>query len=304
MAPSSAATTPASVRQWRLSTRLVRGVIGVVIGCLAIVVLLTGAFTKFEITERLDDSLQEVAERLQFAVLVLNQQGSGHDVAHLSNIMPTSLAYQITDAQGHVLLRSSNAPESGFVTPPQAGFFMQHRFRVYVTPAAQPDRFIMVGEPRVHRAQATHHAILIAVLPILGAIPCIWLLVVWIVRRSLRPLVRLQGEIRERGGGNLNPVPQLDLPVELSTIQAAVNLLLERLHKALAAERAFAGNAAHELRNPIAALLAQAQMLRGQLARQASTATLPLPANTMGQIAPATLPADALSPAATGTGTG
>lgn len=135
------------MRQWRLSTRLVRGVIGVVIGCLAIVVLLTGAFTKFEITERLDDSLQEVAERLQFAVLVLNQQGSGHDVAHLSNIMPTSLAYQITDAQGHVLLRSSNAPESGFVTPPQAGFFMQHRFRVYVTPAAQPDRFIMVGSP-------------------------------------------------------------------------------------------------------------------------------------------------------------
>lgn len=271
LTPKSNQSGPQGTTQpWRLSTRLVRGVTGVVIGCLAIVSLMTGAFTRFEITERLDDSLQEVAERLQFAVLVLNQQGNGHDVAHLSNIMPTSLAYQITDSMGYVLLRSPNAPDYGFVTPPHAGFFNQQRFRVYIMPAAQPDRFILVGEPRMHRAQATQRAILIAVLPILGAIPCIWLLVVWIVRRSLRPLVQLQGEIQERGSGNLNPVPELDLPIELSTIQSAVNLLLNRLHKALAAERAFAANAAHELRNPIAALLAQAQMLRSTLADQFS----------------------------------
>ncbi|MFT9398562.1 histidine kinase dimerization/phospho-acceptor domain-containing protein [Acetobacter sp.] len=265
MAHTPPTTAHKTVRPWRLSTRLLRGVTAVVIGCLIIVSLLTVAFTKFEITERLDDSLQEVAERLQFAVLVLNQQGSGHDIAHLSNITPTSLAYQITDAQGQVLLRSPNAPEQAFVLPHDAGFYMQPHFRVYVTPAAQKNRFIMVAEPRVHRSQATHHAILIAVLPILGAIPCIWLLVMWQVRRSLKPLVQLQHAIRERGSGNLNPVPDLALPHELATIQTAVNLLLERLHKALAAERAFAANAAHELRNPIAALLAQTQMLRSTL---------------------------------------
>lgn len=266
--PTGHNTTTPPPTAWRLSTRLLRGVTGVVSGCLIIVSLMTIGFTKFEISERLDDSLQEVAERLQFAVLVLNQPGNAQDVAHLSNITPISLAYQITDSQGHVLLRSPNAPVQAFVKPEQAGFYMQQAFRVYVTPAAQTNRFIMVGEPRVHRSQATHHAILIAVLPILGAIPCIWVLVVWQVRRSMRPLVRLQDEIRERGSGNLNPVPNLNLPVELATIQTAVNLLLERLHNALAAERAFAANAAHELRNPIAALLAQAQTLRNTLALQ------------------------------------
>ncbi|KXV68430.1 hypothetical protein AD951_11215 [Acetobacter malorum] len=266
-----------SARPWRLATRLIRGVTGVVIGCLAIVALMTAGFTKYEITERLDDSLQEVGERLQFAVLALNQQGPGHDVAHLSDIKPTSLAYQITDTAGHVLLRSSNAPATRFTVPLSSGFYMLPQFRVYVTPAAQVDRFILVGEPRLHRTQATHKAILIAVLPIIGSVPCIWLLVIWIVRRGLRPLVRLQDEIRERGSGNLKPVPELALPVELSTIQVAVNSLLERLQKALSAERAFAANAAHELRNPIAALLAQAQMLRSIALRKASDAVTPKP---------------------------
>lgn len=260
---------------WRLATRLIRGVTGVVAGCLAIVSLTTAGFTQYEITERLDDSLQEVGERLQFAVLALNQQGPGQDVAHLSDIKPTSLAYQITDAAGHVLLRSSNAPATRFTVPLSGGFYMLPQFRVYVTPAAQADRFIMVGEPRLHRTQATHRAILIAVLPIIGSVPCIWLLVIWIVRRGLRPLVRLQDEIRERGSGNLKPVPDLALPIELSTIQMAVNSLLERLHKALSAERAFAANAAHELRNPIAALLAQAQMLRASTLQALSAPTMP-----------------------------
>ncbi|MFT8564590.1 MAG: HAMP domain-containing sensor histidine kinase [Acetobacter orientalis] len=258
-------------KAWRLSTRLLRGVTGIVAGCLLIVSLMVIGFTKFEIAERLDDSLQEVAERLQFAVLLLNQPGNVQAVAHLSHITPLSLAYQITDTQGHVLLRSANAPVEAFVTPIQAGFYGQKAFRVYVMPAAQPDRFILVGEPQFHRAQATHHAIFIAVLPILGAIPCIWVLVMWQVRRSMAPLVRLQDEIKERGSGNLNPVPNLNLPTELATIQTAVNLLLERVHKALAAERAFAANAAHELRNPIAALLAQAQTLHSTITTYPAT---------------------------------
>lgn len=49
------------------------------------------------------------------------------------------------------------------------------------------------------------------------------------------------------------------------SIHSAVNLLLERLKMALSTERAFAANAAHELRNPVGALLAQVQVLRNFL---------------------------------------
>jgi two-component system OmpR family sensor kinase len=58
----------------------------------------------------------------------------------------------------------------------------------------------------------------------------------------------------------------MGLPTELASIQIAVNRLLERLQRALATERQFAANSAHELRTPIAAILAQAQLLSAQLA--------------------------------------
>jgi two-component system OmpR family sensor kinase len=55
-------------------------------------------------------------------------------------------------------------------------------------------------------------------------------------------------------------------PTELATMLAVVNRLLERLERALATERQFAANSAHELRTPIAAVLAQMQLLSAQLA--------------------------------------
>ncbi|WP_304608376.1 histidine kinase dimerization/phospho-acceptor domain-containing protein, partial [Gluconobacter kondonii] len=53
----------------------------------------------------------------------------------------------------------------------------------------------------------------------------------------------------------------LNLPDELLPIQRSVNTLMERLETALSTERAFAASAAHELRNPLGALMAQVQML-------------------------------------------
>jgi two-component system OmpR family sensor kinase len=52
------------------------------------------------------------------------------------------------------------------------------------------------------------------------------------------------------------------LPAEIDPLAEAVNHLLERLRKALEAERSFTANSAHELRTPLAATLAQIQRLR------------------------------------------
>lgn len=258
------------MKRWSLASRIVSGTLIIVLGALVLLSLLVAAFTRYEVTERLDNSLQEVAERLEFVISELDRTGQhattpGGQVARLPGVNRRTLAYQIASSDGHLEVRSQNAPETLFVPRLETGFYNVPSFRVYSVPSASGHHYILVGEPAFHRHEAVRRAILISVLPMVIFFPAIWILVRWGVRRAMQPLTSLQQEIRSRGGANLTPIPPLDLPVELVAIHSAVNLLLERLKMALSTERAFAANAAHELRNPIGGLLAQVQVLRGLL---------------------------------------
>ncbi len=71
----------------------------------------------------------------------------------------------------------------------------------------------------------------------------------------------LSSRYRGTGSGDLSPVTVNDLPSEVSPIAQAVNRLMDKLKRALEAERSFTANSAHELRTPIAAALAQTQRL-------------------------------------------
>ncbi|MCP1249636.1 sensor histidine kinase [Gluconobacter oxydans] len=260
------------MKRWSLASRIVSGTLIIVLGALVLLSILVAAFTRYEVTERLDNSLQEVAERLEFVISELDRTDQksttpGGQVARLPGVNRRTLAYQIASPDGRLEVRSQNAPETLFVPRLKMGFYNVPSFRVYSVPSASGRHYILVGEPAFHRNEAVRRAILISVLPMVIFFPAIWVLVRWRVRRAMRPLTSLQHEIRSRGGTNLVPIPPLDLPEELVTIHSAVNLLLERLKMALSTERAFAANAAHELRNPIGALLAQVQVLRNLLQR-------------------------------------
>ena len=119
---------------------------------------------------------------------------------------------------------------------------------------------------KIHRNEALRRAIGLSVLPLLFFLPTSWLLIRWVVRRSMSSLIRLQQEIGKRDGSNLTTIPELPMPTELVPIHTAVNRLLDRLQRALMSERQFAANSAHELRTPIAAVQAQLQVLAAQLA--------------------------------------
>ncbi|PYD81954.1 two-component sensor histidine kinase [Komagataeibacter oboediens] len=249
------------MKSWSLATRIVSSVLSAVTLSLLALSLAVAGFTRHEITERLDNSLQEVSERLQATVAAQPHGSQSDNVAWVPDVGPRTLAYQVVDQAGHVVLRSQNAPVRPFVSDIRTGFTSTPHFRVYVAAPTMTAYRVLVGEPTLHRRGATWRATAIAVMPVLMSLPVIWWLVRLIVRRALRPLDRLHDEMQSRGSGNLRPVPSLDLPVELVPIQHAVNTLLSRLETALSTERAFAASAAHELRNPLAALLAQVQML-------------------------------------------
>jgi two-component system OmpR family sensor kinase len=228
-----------------------------------------GMLTVFEINERLDNAIEEVAQRLLPATYdaVKQPQAMQQMVRQLvATTDPKALAYQIIGPTGEIAMRSDNAPETPFEVPRQTGFHDTPRYRVYAQAAAADGYFIEVAEPAVHRAEALWRAVGLTVGPLLLFLPLSWFLIRWAVFRSMSSLDRLRSEIGHRDGSNLSLIPDMGLPTELTPILAAVNRLLERLGRALAAERQFAANSAHELRTPIAAVLAQMQLLSAQLA--------------------------------------
>jgi two-component system OmpR family sensor kinase len=228
-----------------------------------------GMLTLFEVNERLDNAIEEVAQRLLPATYNTVQQPQAmQQIARqlVATVDPKALAYQIIGPTGEIAMRSENAPETPFPVPRQAGFHDTPQYRIYSQPAAADGYFIEVAEPAMHRSESLWRAVALNVGPLLLFLPLSWFLIRWAVFRSMRSLDRLRGEIGRRDGSNLSQIPDMGLPTELAPILTAVNRLLERLERALATERQFAANSAHELRTPIAAVLAQMQLLSAQLA--------------------------------------
>jgi signal transduction histidine kinase len=80
------------------------------------------------------------------------------------------------------------------------------------------------------------------------------------LRQSLKPVFAIEELVRKRQKFDLTPLPVERLPTELRPLIESFNHLLEQVDQAVEVERRFIGDAAHELRTPLAALHAQAQV--------------------------------------------
>jgi two-component system, OmpR family, sensor histidine kinase QseC len=96
--------------------------------------------------------------------------------------------------------------------------------------------------------------------PLALALPLLALLAWWAIRRSLAPLRALGAQLAARPAHAVQPVQVSQAPSELEPLVGALNDLLARIDTMLQAERRFTADAAHELRTPIAAIRAQAQV--------------------------------------------
>lgn len=83
--------------------------------------------------------------------------------------------------------------------------------------------------------------------------------IVWFgVRLGLRPLSDLQQAIGQRSSGDLAPIKRA-VPQEVSGIVGTLNHLFGQVSRSMRAQSDFIANAAHQLRNPIAGVLALAE---------------------------------------------
>ena len=122
------------------------------------------------------------------------------------------------------------------------------------------NQIVQVAQPMSVRRELAASMALRTIVPLLAVVPFLVLLVWFGIARGLSPLERVAVALAERSPGALRPFVETGLPVEVAPLVHALNALLERLDRALDAQRAFIADAAHELRTPLTAVHLQAQL--------------------------------------------
>lgn len=175
----------------------------------------------------------------------------------------TGVAFQVRTADGELLLRSANAPSVPLSNATHGFSVMQdggRTWRVYSATSREDGSIVHVAEDHAARERISRRMALGAVAPMLLTVPLVGLLVGWVVRRALQPLDTLSDEIAGRSAEDLTPVSPGPVPAELSPLVRRLDELFLRIRDSLDSERRFTSHAAHELRTPVAALRAQAEV--------------------------------------------
>lgn len=230
--------------------------------------VITWRDAQHELDELLDGHLAQAAALLVVQQVHELEDDEQLDAPELHRYAP-KVAFQVWH-EGMLVTRSSNAPAGpmarvarGFETPTIAG----ERWRVFVARGAERDVQVYVGERLDSRESILKGLLRGLVGPMLLALPLMALLLWWAVRRGLLPLRRLGTAIAGREPRTLQPIGADAagdaLPSEIVPLVDALNGLFERIAALLESERRFTADAAHELRTPIAAIRAQAQVAQG-----------------------------------------
>jgi two-component system OmpR family sensor kinase len=125
-----------------------------------------------------------------------------------------------------------------------------------------PTQVIQVAQGMTVRTDMASAMALRAVWPIAAMAPLLMLIVWWVVSMSLTSVNRARQQVAVRQPDDLSPIGEEDLPDEVRPLVHELNLLLGRVNRAFAAQQQFVGDAAHELRSPLAALKLQIQSLQ------------------------------------------
>ncbi len=217
---------------------------------------------RHETDELLDGYLAQAATLL---VVQAGEDLSDLELEHAPQLhhYARRVAFQVWDEGKTLRVHSANAPNSRFSSRNEGFDDVKvdgQRWRVFSSVDQHRKILVQVGELRSARdaiALAVARGLaapLVIALPVLGVL-------LWIaVTLGLAPLGAVGQAVARRDPANLAPLDVGSPPREVAPLVASLNSLFERVRASMEHERRFTADAAHELRTPIAALRAQAEV--------------------------------------------
>jgi two-component system sensor histidine kinase QseC len=174
-----------------------------------------------------------------------------------------SFIVQLLDHQGDVIIQTKNKVQFPPTIVQQRGFhnlkLNDHEWRIYVTENKHLGIYLLLAEPSQIRGLWTKKIILEDLLMIFSVFPLLGI-VIWIsINKSLKPLKEISSALRGKNSLHLEPLRFKKVPEEIKPLLDEINGLLTRVKEAISREQEFAGNAAHDIRTPLAIIKTLAQ---------------------------------------------
>ena len=242
-----------------------------------IAVAAAASFARYQAATRMS---QELYDNMLLAVALTISRDvviSGGDV------LTEQLLEELTTALGDPVYYRITGPGGGFVTgysdPPDLleGTVVEGGDPVFFDSISlgRPVRAVVlrefISEPQfggwvtvevwqtVTQRRALSRELLIQSVILLGSVLLTAVLILWFgIQLGLKPLLDLRDAIGQRSADDLRPIRRW-VPPELRPLVATTNSLFERLSEAFALRDRFISDAAHQMRNPVAAIQSQAE---------------------------------------------
>ena len=250
-------------RRYSLRARLTKILLSATLLVWGVAIAFIYLDTRKEVGEMLDAHLAQSASLL----LARGEEGlreeSAEEHAPALHRYARRVVFQVWEDGSRLRLHALNAPQER-LSPREEGFadttLDGRRWRVFS--AWTPDRryLVQVAERYSARSEIAETVVEHVVIPMAFVVPVLAAAIWFAVWRTLAPLREAGAQVAGRDPARLDPVQAFTAPVEIEPLLDELNRLFARVNEMLDSEKRFTSYAAHELRTPLAALRAQAQV--------------------------------------------